>query len=120
MNKPTRRILYWTPRVLGILMAAFVSLFALDVFSEGLGFWQTLLALLIHLIPVYIIIIILVLAWRREWVGAVFFLALALFHVIWGWGRFHWSAYLGLDGPLVLLSLLFLLNWIHRRKLREK
>jgi len=31
-------------------------LFALDVLSEGYGFWKTLLALLIHLVPVYIVL----------------------------------------------------------------
>ncbi|MCK5738759.1 hypothetical protein KAH55_06240 [bacterium] len=120
MNTTTKRILFWTPRILGILFAAFISLFALDVFSEGLGFWRTLLALLIHLIPVYVIVLVLALAWRWEWIGAVFFLLIALFHIIWGWGRFHWGAFLGIDGPLVLLSLLFLINWIFRRQIRDK
>ena len=64
----------------------FLSLFALDVFSEGYGFWETILALLIHLIPVYIVVIVLVIAWRREWVGAVLFNALALFYLVWSWG----------------------------------
>jgi hypothetical protein len=92
----------------------FLSLFALDVFSEGYGFWEAILALLIHLIPVYIVVIALGIAWRWEWVGAILFIALALFYLVWSWGRFHWSAYLVISGPLVLLSILFLFNWIYR------
>jgi hypothetical protein len=101
-----------------MLFAVFVSLFALDVFGEGLGFWKTILALIIHLVPVYVIVIVLVLAWRWEWVGAVLFSALALFYVVWSWGRFHWSAYAAISGPLVLLATLFLFGWIRRKQLR--
>ena len=56
MNKTTQRFIFWTPRVICILFAFFTSLFALDVFSEGLGFWKTFLALIMHLIPTWIIL----------------------------------------------------------------
>ena len=59
MNRTTKRWLCWTPRILCILFAAFLSLFALDVFGEGYSFWKTLLALLIHLVPVGVLILIL-------------------------------------------------------------
>jgi len=98
----------------------FLSLFALDVFNEGYGFWETIIALLIHLVPVYIVAIVLVIAWRWEWVGAILFIALALFYLVLSWGRFHWSAYLGISGPLVLLGVLFMLNWIYREQLRMR
>jgi hypothetical protein len=98
----------------------FLSLFALDVFSEGYGFWEAILALLIHLVPVYIVVIALGIAWRWEWVGAILFIALALFYPVWSKGRFHWSAYLVISGPLVLLGVLFLFNWIYRAQLRTR
>ena len=120
MNTSIKLVLFWTPRVLCILFAMFLSLFAFDVFSEGYGFWQTILALLIHLVPVYIVVIALVIAWRWEWVGAILFITLALFYLVWSWGRFHWSAYLGISGPLVLLGVLFLFNWIYRAQLRTR
>ena len=120
MNTSIKRVLFWTPRILCILFAMFLSLFAFDVFGEGHGFWETILALLIHLVPVYIVVIVLVIAWRWEWVGAILFTALAVFYVVWAWGRFHWSAYLGISGPLVLLGVLFLFNWIYRAQLRTR
>ena len=95
-------------------------MFALDVFSEGYGFGETILALLIHLVPTYIVVISLVIAWRWEWVGAVLFIAFALFYLVWSWGRFHWSVYLVIPGPLVLIGVLFLLNWIYREQLRTR
>jgi hypothetical protein len=117
MNKSIKRVVFWTPRILCILFAMFLSLFALDVFSEGHGYWETILALLIHLVPVYIIVILLVIAWRWEWVGAIMFNALAVLYVIWGWGHFHWSVYVGMSGPLILVGVLFLINWIYRAHL---
>lgn len=120
MNASMKRALFWTPRILCILLALFVSLFAFDVFGEGQGLGKAILALLVHLIPVYVIVIILVIAWRWEWVGAVLFNALAVFYVVWTWGRSHWGAYLGISGPLAFVGVLFLFNWIHRAELRKR
>jgi hypothetical protein len=50
--------------MLSILFAMFLSVFSLDVFSEANGFGETILALLMHLIPVDIVVIVLVIAWR--------------------------------------------------------
>lgn len=118
MQPLTRRLLYWTPRVLTILFAIFISLFALDVFSEGKGFWETALALLMHLIPTAIIIGVLVLSWRREWIGAILYVALAILYVVWAWGRFPLGTYLFIAGPLVLTGALFMVNWLLRAQIR--
>ena len=119
MGAGTKRLLFWTPRVLGILFAGFLSVFALDVFSEGYGVWTTIGALLLHLIPTYIVIIVLIVAWRREWVGAILFIGLAVLWVGWAWGRFPWVAYVVMSGPLLVAGILFLLNWIYRAELRS-
>jgi len=120
MNKKLKQVLFWTPRVLCVLFAMFLSLFALDVFTGETGFWEEILALLIHLVPVYLVVIALVIAWRREWIGAILFIGLALYYLILTGGRQHWSAYLGISGPLVLIGILFLLNWIYRAQLRTR
>jgi hypothetical protein len=79
MNRPAKQLLFWTPRILSLLFALFISLFALDVFSEGHGFWKTLLALLMHLIPTAVILIVLAISWNREWVGGILFPVCGLF-----------------------------------------
>jgi len=124
MNRPTERFLYWTPRVLGILFALFITLSALDVFVEGQGIAKTILALLMHLIPTAVIVIVLIISWRREWVGAIAFIALAVAYIIWQGGRFEdvsrraSATYLIVSGPLFLIGVLFLINWIYRKELR--
>ena len=120
MNAITKRGLFWTPRILGVLMAAFVSLFAFDVFDQGYGFWKTILALLINLVPTYVVVIALVIAWKWEWVGAILFNFLAVFYVVWARGRVSSAAYLVISGPLVLMGALFLFNWICRTQLRTR
>jgi len=41
-----------------------ISLFAFDVFGTGAGFFKTLLALLMHLIPSFLLIIAIVYSWK--------------------------------------------------------
>jgi hypothetical protein len=120
MNTRTKRFLFWTPRILCLLFAAFISVFALDVFGENQGFWRTTLALLMHLIPTGILLVILALTWRWEWVGGLLFPALGTFYIIAFWGRFVWYVYAILSGSLFLLGALFLLGWKHRVELRAK
>ena len=115
VNTTTKRVLFWAPRVLCILFAVFISLFALDVFSEGYGFGDTILALLIHLVPTCLVIIALVIAWRWEWVGAILFITLALFFLVSSGGE-SWI----ISGPLLLIGSLFLFNWIYRAQLKTR
>lgn len=121
MRRSVTRLLYWTPRVLCILFAAFISIFAADVFSEARGFWQTALALLMHLIPTLVLIAVLVVSWRREWIGGVLFIALGVLYIVWAWNRpfAKWYVFLLIAGPPILTGALFLLNWRRRAELRE-
>lgn len=120
MKTPIKRLLFWTPRILCLLFAAFISVFALDVFDEHLGFWRTLLALAIHLIPTGLLLLILAAAWRWEWLGALIFPALGGFYIFGCWGRFPWMTYVIIAGPLFLLGALFLLGWMKRKEIRTK
>ena len=72
MNKTLKQTLFWTPRLTGILFVLFISMFAFDVFDMQLGFWGTALALFMHLIPSILLTIAIVVAWKWEWVGAVY------------------------------------------------
>jgi len=114
MRGLTKHLVYWTPRVLCIAFAAFLALFALDVFSMRLDFPRRMLALAMHLIPSFVVLIALAIVWRREWIAAVIFPLLAVFHVVTMRGL-HWSGYAVIDGPLLLLAVLFLLSWRERR-----
>lgn len=115
---PLQKLLYWTPRTFCIVFILFSSLFALDVFGESQSVWQTILALLMHLIPTFILITILVVTWRREWIGGILFILLGILYVVMYWGRFPLMTYSLISGPLVIIGILFLLNWKYRVELR--
>lgn len=114
----TRTLLFWTPRVLTILFALFMSLFALDVFTSGAGVWETAIALSVHLIPAAVILLLLVAAWRREWVGAVGYISLSVLYLLTAWERLHWSASAAIAGPLFLIGVMFLIGWLYRSEVR--
>ncbi|MFC1887930.1 hypothetical protein ACFLYK_03885 [Candidatus Cloacimonadota bacterium] len=116
MKRNVGKLLYWSPRILCIVFALFLSLFSLDVFSEGSGFWRTILALLIHLVPVYFVIIALLIAWRWEWIGAILFMGLAVLYILFFWGKFAPGVYIAISGPLFLVGILFLFNWKSKKK----
>lgn len=113
------KTLYWAPRMLCVLLGVFLSLFALDVFVPGRGAGETLLALFIHLAPVFLVGLLLLAAWRREWVGAVAFTALAVFYLVSTGGRQHWASYASISGTLLIIGVLFLVNWVSRRRRGE-
>lgn len=101
--------LRWAARILAVLYALFLSIFALDVFSEGYGFFDTIVALFMHLIPSLLIVATIVLAWRKELIGALVFTGLATAYAVMVWGRFDWVAIIA--GPLFLSGILYYTSW---------
>jgi len=118
MKPGARRFLFWAPRVLCLLFAAFISLFALDVFEGEYHGARLALALTMHLLPTFLLLAVLALAWRWEWVGSAFCLALGAFYIYWSWGRFGWTAPVAIAGPLFLVGALFWAGWRFRREIR--
>jgi len=106
-------VLRWTPRIGVLIFAAFMSLFALDVFGQGSSLWETTIGLMMHLIPTALLLVVLLMAWRWPWIGGVAFLLVAGLFVLQfggGWGD-QWSLYLLFVGTPTLMGALFLANW---------
>ncbi len=120
MSRTTARLLYWSPRVLCIAFALFLSLFALDVFDEFHGFWLIVAAFAIHLIPAMVIVVVLIAAWRWEWLGGALFLLAAVYYAVHMLNRSvnNWPAVLSISFPLLVIAALFLTGWIERSKVR--
>lgn len=115
MNQLTKKLFYWSPRVLGFLFAGFLSVFALDVFGEGYGAMETVLALVMHLIPAALVLMIVWVSWQHEWVAAAVFPALGIFYLVSAHGQ-HWLSYVTISGTLILTGVLFLISLIIRRR----
>lgn len=119
------KFIYWTPRILSILFIVFLAMFSLDVIEPGRSVGDIIIGLIMHNIPVFILIVLLVIAWKHELVGAVTFIGagllysgLTVFRAIHS--EIHWylsiSWSLIIAGPAFLVGILFLLNWKHKRQ----
>lgn len=96
---------------MSILFIIFVSLFALDVFGEGLTWWQAIAALLIHLIPSYVLVGVTVLAWKKPLIGGLLFVAVGLI-LSWGTDNLYQSVILIV--PPIFTGLMFELDYFIR------
>jgi len=101
----------WAARGGGILLAVFLAAFSFDIFGEDYGFWEAILALFVHLIPAFVVLLVLWISWRRPGVGAAAFplLGAAYFVGIHGWNGLPGALVLTL--PPMLIGGLFLLGW---------
>ncbi len=112
MSPALRKILYWAPRVICIVFILFVASFAFSVFNEDLDTWDTLTALLKHLVPSFIFAVVLLFGWIWEWVGALVFLTFASYYAAENLRHPRWI--LTISGPLFVVGFLFLGNWLMR------
>jgi hypothetical protein len=119
MPKMSKQILFWTPRILGILFTLFVGMFSLDVFEMGGGIWAILGGFLMHNLATIVMIVALVLGWRREWAGAIGFFAAGLWFLRMA-NAGDWGFVLVFVGIPVLVAVLFLVGWIYRKQIRVK
>ncbi len=114
MGKRSDAVLLWAPRILGILVCLFLSLFALDAFSEGKTVLEGLRGFLVHVSPMVVLLGVVGLSWRREWVGGVVFTALAVAYAYFA--RQHPSWIVVVAGPVFLVGILFLASWARGRR----
>ncbi|MBU0597920.1 hypothetical protein KKF61_02895 [Patescibacteria group bacterium] len=104
-----KKFLYWAPRILSIVMVCFISIFAFDVFSEDSNFWETAVALFIHLLPSIVAAIIIIVAWKRELIGGWLFMALGVGFLFIG--QFQLATVLIVCLPLVVIGTMFLVHY---------
>jgi hypothetical protein len=105
------RVLLWIPRILGIAVALFVGMFALDAFSEGRPFVQALGDFLVHLLPCALLLGLVAASWHRPWIGALAFAGLAVLYALAvGSQRIDWTV--AISGPLMIVGALYFWSWL--------
>jgi hypothetical protein len=90
-----------------MLFILFVALFSLDVFNRNSNLLQIFLALFMHLVPVWILLVTLMLAWRWPLTGSITYLLIGITYLL----VFHPNVFAILYVPVFALSLLFFVNW---------
>lgn len=127
--KESIKVFHWLPRIICMLAILFISLFAADAFSPGLTIWQQLGAFFIHLIPSYILLAFLIVAWKWEYVGGVIFIIIGLGlspivfihnykmnHSIW----MSLGIIMIITVPFVIVGVLFIVSHFKKRRLRNQ
>ncbi|MFA6306553.1 MAG: hypothetical protein WCV70_01525 [Patescibacteria group bacterium] len=128
MKNNINKKLYWSPRILAILFIIFLALMSLDVFSLGLNFWQTITALLIHNIPAFILLAILLASWKYEIIGGIAFILAGIFYIAMilttiitaGFEWYYLSWAVQISGIAFLTGALFLVGWFKKTKNNSK
>ncbi|WP_320054277.1 hypothetical protein [uncultured Acetobacteroides sp.] len=69
---------HWIPRIICILDIIFISIFAFDAFSPNDIVLMQLAHFFVNLTPTFLLIIFLIIAWRRELVGGIIFTLAAI------------------------------------------
>jgi hypothetical protein len=122
--KNSLKILQWTPRILCILAILFMSMFASDSFSPGNTVWQNIGALLMHLVPSFTLVVVLIIAWKWELVGGIILtvigIAWSIFVYILNYRRTgsvgaSLLIILMLGIPFVLAGILFIISHYKRK-----
>ena len=123
--KKTLALFHWLPRVLCITAILFISLFALDAFDPELSLWQQLATFLIHLIPSFVLGVILLVAWKWEYIGGFIFTVLGLGLSPWVYMmNYQMNHSIGMSlgvvlmitFPFVVVGILFVLSHFLKKK----
>lgn len=121
-------LLHWAPRVLSIVAILFISMFSLDVFQSGMPLKDVILGWLVHMIPSFVLTIILIIAWKWEKTGGIIFLAIGLaFSPVIFWGNYtnNHSIWMSLviiitiTFPFIITGILFLASHHTKQQARE-
>lgn len=127
---PKIKLFNWLPRIICILAILFVSMFALDAFSPGLTLWQQLGDFFMHLLPSFVLLAVLLVAWKWELIGGIIFMAIGLglspFVYLLNLNRNHFSAdvsfvvVLMINLPFVIVGILFITSHLLKKKNKLK
>ncbi len=103
-------LLYWFPRVIAILAILFMMIFSLDCFEGSYTIGERLTCFVMHNIPAFIILLILLVAWKWELVGGILFLLAALTGSVLFRGFSGNPASLIVMAPFAVAGILFIIH----------
>lgn len=111
-----KNVLLWLPRVLAIAYIIFLGIFAFDAFSADSTVLENILGLIMHLVPSFILMLVLFVAWKNEKLGAVLFAILAVIFTIFFNSYRELVTFAIISLPLFAISSALLLSHYFRNK----
>ncbi len=122
----TTKVFYWLPRILCMAAILFISMFAADAFEPGLTLQQQLANFFMHLIPSFVLLAFLLVAWKWELAGGIIFTLIGLgttpFIFLLNYNRNHFAVgqcigiVMMINFPFILVGILFIVSHRLKRK----
>lgn len=112
MRSNLQKITHWLPRILAIFGVLFLGIFAMDVFVEYETLSDIAVALTMHLIPSFVLVVATIIAWRWRVIGGVIFVALGLFSILFFNTPQYLASFLIVTVPPLVVGFLFLWDGI--------
>ena len=100
-------------------------MFALDAFDPDKTIWQQLADFFLHLIPSFILIIFLIIAWKRELIGGIIFILIGLvlspliFTHNYNMNQSIWislGVILTITFPFIIVGILFIVSYRKKKR----
>jgi len=88
----------WFIRIFSIIFLLFISLFAFDSITDLLGF-------IIHLIPSFVVLLLIIISWKHQTIGGYLFIILGILSFIF----FSFNAII-ISLSIIFIGILYLLD----------
>jgi hypothetical protein len=111
------KLLYWSPRIIGILAILFMIMFSIDCFDGEGPISDQLLCLFMHNIPTFGFIIVLIIAWKWELIGGILFAMISLAAAIVFKSFAGNPASLLVISPFIICSALFIYHHYNQKRI---
>lgn len=108
MTKTKKTALLWAPRTLLFAIIILLTLFSLDVFSGDAPLLNEIGGFLIHMLPSFIMVAILVVSWKKQSLGGVLCIIVSVIFTIFFKTYTSLSAFLLITGLPLTCGALFL------------
>ena len=127
--KTSISLIHWIPRVICILAILFISMFAADAFAPEHSIWQQIGDFLMHLIPSFILLALLIVAWKWELIGGVIFTVIGIvlspliFYHNYSMNQSVSMSFLILlviTFPFIVVGILFIISHFMKKKVAAK
>ena len=127
--KTSISLIHWIPRVICILAILFISMFAADAFAPELSIWQQIGDFLMHLIPSFILLALLIVAWKWELIGGVIFTVIGIvlspliFYHNYSMNQsvsMSLLIILAITFPFIVVGILFIISHFMKKKVAAK
>ena len=118
-------ILYWTPRLICIVAIVVISMLLFDTFKPEFSSWHQIRTFLLNMVPSFTLVLLLLLAWRKELTGGSIFLIIGLalsffvYHYSFGINHSLGKSLLQvvkLALPFCLTGILFISDYFYKKR----